>query len=760
MSSIRRNFNVQSLAQDIKTEHKDVRKNKTEAKWKCRVNNPNSQQVSGEQGEEITIKLSTQYRKTKFLGIKVRYTQVELLDRNGKSIGNFVFNRGKNLENNIRDALNELNTASTDNSASLDGATNDEKVQQDSNLQGQRTDKTGQSKPSSNYVPLAGLSISPQELQTKLKANEAKRKTEENKQNTSTSESNATPPQATPMAQLNDLQTAMAKVRKNHTQSETQTTTTPNPTSTVNAATKTEKLTDKNEISTPKAEIPADKTAHNVSGTAETTAIDSFVKSIDHLPEKQRKEMEALQPKLKACCDQSSRLSLYVSQLTMSPENAFEIRQPIIKNPKDFENKISAEVGIANNTMKTLSTGNTRKAGLSTGEGGRTFSDPEAMINGLKNAFLDPTVPMSINERKQGIEATISAYKNFIATIDIEADIQKKLKEGNGPSFKPLIENALIDVRGSTQKVSLPPIGKENEKSQRTAAEEWISVLEAAKKDLNDQASALNLGCGAAMASVMQFTDDDWELEKLGQEVEDLRNRFQNQKETPKPIELNFNGQKFTIFASKAKRFKKAGTKITIKGPGNQEASFIFDQGRNLSEKLKISLKSVALQTYIERKPNAQTELKCCYAHQNLNKWSDQDGNGHLMDIQTQLYTKMATPETNPDEKAKMQQAFKDFGGLTTNVGILRDTLKWIESGKEGLGAQADRLYTDPQQTINQIKKGFEAAKAAGMSNKELNSLFEDLQAAANTIAEARHGNDAVKNFADGLAKLTLPEAE
>lgn len=79
---------------------------------------------------------------------------------------------------------------------------------------------------------------------------------------------------------------------------------------------------------------------------------------------------------------------------------------------------------------------------------------------------------------------------------------------------------------------------------------------------------------------------------------------------------------------------------------------------------------------------------------------------------------------------------------------------------EKGLGMQADRLYTDPQQTINQIKKGFEAAKAAGMSNEELNSLFEDLQAAANTIAEARHGNDAVKNFADGLANLTLTEGK
>lgn len=659
------NFNVATIAQDITNGHKKIHKDKrTDHQTHVQLTNTN-EPVIIDSGNELKIKLSTTY-KSRFTGLRRRTqcTQVELFDRNGTSIGKFTFNRGWNLKGKIRKVLKRLNPASTNNSASLDRTTNDGKVQQDSNSQ--KSNGMTRAEALIQKGILQGTpgrhAASTQELQVKFDiARQERNGSEKQKTNSLTPESKTTTPQLTPITSQNDLQAAMTKVRKNHTQSEIQTTTTLNPTTSADTTTKTEKPADELENSVT-------KTTSDVAGTTATTTIDGVKSMEERVNEQLKKKIDNQQ--LFATLNrftnkEGDRKGNGIAQRAATNDflNTVSQQEFAIKNEWDGtgeqpstpisdltarEGKLSSKLNIFKDTADFLSpqqqiSGN--RGGLCGAEGNRMFSAPNNQeVELFIDLLCDPGLPMSVDERKQGLQAamdTCTALWN-----DLQSDTPK------------------LQTNISENGVEL------NKEYRQGKLKEWVTILQTAKDELDQKASALNLGCGAAMASVMQFTDDAWELELLGREVENLRNRFQNQKETPEPIELNFNGQKFTISASKAKLLKKAGTKITIKGPGNQEASFIFDQGRNLSEKLKTSLNSVAMQTYIERKPNAQTELKCCYARQNLNKWSDKDGNGHLMDIQTQLYK---------DKKPEV----KEFGGLTTNVGVLRDTLKWIESGKK-----------------------------------------------------------------------------
>lgn len=98
------NFNVKSIASQIQSEHNVVR-NKNQGKCAQPTDTGQFKVIDGT-GNELKMRLSTDYRRRFFgLGPKVKYTKVELFNKEGKAIGEFKFNRGKSLEKNIKSVL-------------------------------------------------------------------------------------------------------------------------------------------------------------------------------------------------------------------------------------------------------------------------------------------------------------------------------------------------------------------------------------------------------------------------------------------------------------------------------------------------------------------------------------------------------------------------------------------------------------------------------------------------------------------------------
>lgn len=102
------NFDIKNIAQQIQSEHNVIR-NRNQGKCAQPTDTGQFKVIDGT-GNELQMKLSTVHRHRFFgLGPKVQYTKVELFNKNGEAIGEFKFNRGKNLEKNIKSVLNESN---------------------------------------------------------------------------------------------------------------------------------------------------------------------------------------------------------------------------------------------------------------------------------------------------------------------------------------------------------------------------------------------------------------------------------------------------------------------------------------------------------------------------------------------------------------------------------------------------------------------------------------------------------------------------
>lgn len=98
------NFDVKKIARQIQSEHNGLH-NKKQGVCAQSTDESQSKFIDGT-GNALQMRLSIDHRRRFFgLGPKVQYTKVELFNKEGKAIGKFKFNRGKNLEKNIKSVL-------------------------------------------------------------------------------------------------------------------------------------------------------------------------------------------------------------------------------------------------------------------------------------------------------------------------------------------------------------------------------------------------------------------------------------------------------------------------------------------------------------------------------------------------------------------------------------------------------------------------------------------------------------------------------
>lgn len=105
MSSIQTwNFDVQKIARQIQSEHNGLH-NKRQGVCAQSTDESQSKFIDGT-GNALQMRLSIDHKRRFFgLGPKMQYTKVELFNKKGEAIGEFKFNRGKNLEKNIKSVL-------------------------------------------------------------------------------------------------------------------------------------------------------------------------------------------------------------------------------------------------------------------------------------------------------------------------------------------------------------------------------------------------------------------------------------------------------------------------------------------------------------------------------------------------------------------------------------------------------------------------------------------------------------------------------